>query len=434
MSTALAIAGVTAVLRGLLNDGLVNHNLTGLLGSTATVSVLPPDRVVPNGGVEASQLNLFLHQATPNSGWRNEGLPARDASGRNRLSNAPLALNLHYLISAYSSGELHAEILLGYAMQLLHETPVLTRQAIVAALTPPPGDPLPPAVMALVDSGLENQIEQIKITPENLSMDELSKLWTATQSHYRPSAAYVASVVLIEATQPVRSALPVLTRRFRHPVTQRDYGLTVQPNLVPALPTLEAVTPDDGQPVALIDTTIALEGHDLDGTSRSALLINDRFEIEEGIAALATGGADLLEFTIPAAAAADFPVGVYRVSATVVVPGETDPRESNRLAMTLAPEITNLPQNVARDGAGTAAFTLNFRPALRPGQRVVLVLNQQEYAPQPFVPPVSALDFVIEDAAPGEHLARLRIDGIDSPIINRAVSPPVFLNRRVTIT
>ena len=46
MSSALAIAGVTAVLRDLLNDGLINHNVSGLLGSTVTVSALPPDRVV----------------------------------------------------------------------------------------------------------------------------------------------------------------------------------------------------------------------------------------------------------------------------------------------------------------------------------------------------------------------------------------------------
>jgi len=82
MSSALAIAGVTAVLRDLLNDGLINHNVSGVLGSTVTVSTVPPDRVV----TESSQLNLFLHQVTPNTGWRNEGLPSRDGSGRHRLS------------------------------------------------------------------------------------------------------------------------------------------------------------------------------------------------------------------------------------------------------------------------------------------------------------------------------------------------------------
>ena len=127
MSSPLAIAGVTAVLRDLLNDGLINHNVASVIGSSVKVSVGPPDQVVPANGSEASQLNLFLHQVTPNLGWRNEGLPSRGTSGRERLSNLPLALDLHYLVSAYSGGELHAEILLGYAMQLLHENPVLQR-------------------------------------------------------------------------------------------------------------------------------------------------------------------------------------------------------------------------------------------------------------------------------------------------------------------
>jgi hypothetical protein len=438
MSNALALAGVTAVLRDLLNDGLIKHNVSGVLGSTVTVSVLPPDRVVSNG-TETSQLNLFLHQVTANTGWRNEGLPARDASGSQRLSNPPLALNLHYLLSAYSGGDLHAEILLGYAMQLLHEMPVLTRQAIQTALNPSPavGAVLPPALRALADSGLENQIEQIKISPEYLNTEEMSRLWTATQSHFRPTAAYMASVVLIEATTPVRSPLPVLSRGQVDPVSQRDRGVAVEPGLVPPLPTLDSVTPAGGQPVARLGEAIDLRGHHLDGTGRTVLLGNDRFEIEQGIAAMGAGGAALMQFAIPIAQAANFPVGVYRVGARVLSPGAPEPRETNRLALTLAPEITGLPMNVARDGAGTASFSLSFRPALRAGQRVSLVLGQQEFAPQAFVAPATSLSFVIENAPPAPApglLARLRIDGIDSPIIDRIAQPPVFLNRRIVIT
>jgi hypothetical protein len=437
VSNALAIAGVTAVLRDLLNDGLINHDVTGTLGSTVTVSVLPPDRIAPQGGAEVSQINLFLHQVTPNIGWRNEGLPSRDASGRLRLSNPPLALNLHYLLSAYSSGDLHAEILLGYAMQLLHEIPVLTRQAIQTALTPSPpvGATLPPALRALADSGLQYQIEQIKITPEYLNIEEMSKLWTAINSHFRPTVAYLASVVLIEANEPVSSPLPVLSRGKI--VDNREQGVLVEPSLIPSVPMLEAVVPSEGQPVARLDKTIDLTGHHLNGTGRMVLLTNDRFQIEKSITAMGTGGAALIQFSIPIAQAADFPVGVYQVSARVLRPGEDEPRETNRLAMTLAPEITNLPMTVTRDAAtGNASVKINFHPDLRAGQRAVLILGQQEINPQAFIAPTNTLNFVIKDAplapAPG-LLARLRIDGIDSPIIDRSADPPTFLNQRIII-
>lgn len=431
MSSALAIAGVTAVLRDLLNDGLINHNISGVLGSTVTVSVLPPDRVVPANGTEASQLNLFLHQVTPNAGWRNERLPSLGSDGRQRLSNPPLALNLHYLLSAYSGGDLHAEILLGYALQLLHETPVLSRTAIQTALNPSPsvGGALPPALRALADSGLEAQIEQIKITPEYLSTEEMSKLWSATLSHLRPTAAYMASVVLIEATRPTRSPLPVLTRGLN------DAGVDVELGLVPSVPMIDAIVPTSGQPAARLGETVELRGHHLDGTGRTILFTNDRFEIEQDLPASGPNVPTPMLFSIPLAQAANFPVGVYRVGARLQRPTETHPRDTNRLAMVVAPEITSLPMPpVVRDGAGTASFAISFRPMLRAGQQVALVLGQQEFAPQAFAPPVATLNFVIPHAPVGNHLARLRIDGIDSPIIDVAATPPVFLNQRINIT
>lgn len=434
MSNALAIAGVTAVLRDLLNDGLINHNVSGVLGSTVVVSVMPPDRVVATGSNEVSQLNLFLHQVTPNTGWRNEGLPSRDASGRQRLTNHALALDLHYLLSAYTGGDLHAEILLGYAMQLLHETPVLTRQAIQTALHPSPGvgSSLPPALQALADSGLEHQVEMIKVTPEYLSTEEVSKLWTATQSHYRPTAAYLASVVLIESIRATRTALPVLSRGPVDPATGRDRGVFVTPDVVPPFPTLLTVEPDGRQPAARLGEPVDLTGHHLDGANREVVLASDRFAIEETIAAAPAGGPALIRFTIPVADAADFPVGVYRVAARMIRPGESAARETNQLGLTLAPHITGLPAVVVRVG-GTATFTVNFHPALRAGQSVELVLGQHSFAPEPFTAPVTALDFVIEDAPVGNHLARLRIDGIEGPIVDHAAAPPAFLPQRIDI-
>jgi len=442
MSTALAIAGVTAVLRDLLNDGLVNHNISGTLGSSVTVSVLAPDRVVPANGTEASQINLFLYLVTPNPAWRNEQLPSRDGTGRVRLGNSPLALDLHYLLSVYSNGDLHAEILLGYAMQLLHEMLVLTRDAIHTALSPSPdvGTALPPALRALVDSGLEDQIELIKLTPQYLNTEEMSKLWTAMQSHFRPTAAYAASVVLIQAQHPARSPLPVLSRGPVDAVTKRDRGVVVNPGLLPPVPTLAAVVPPLHQPVARIGDTIDLQGHDLDGTNREVRLVNDQFGVDTVIAALpppASGADALLQFTLGSSLAGTLPVAVYGITARVVRSGETDPRETNRLSLVLAPQMTNLPLAVTRDGSGTASFSIDFVPMLHAGQTAVLALGQQEYRPKSAGSPSASLAFVVPNAPVASLLARLRIDGIESPIVDLSQDPPVtptFLDQRVVIS
>src|SRR5512147_2053373 len=118
-------------------------------------------------------LNLFMYRTSKNLGWAEAGLPAFDGNG-SRLANPPLALNLHYLLTAYGSADFQAEILLGYAMHLLHERPVLDRAAIRRALEPSPLDTsmLPPLFQVLAASDLADQIEGIKVTPSLLSADE----------------------------------------------------------------------------------------------------------------------------------------------------------------------------------------------------------------------------------------------------------------------
>src|SRR5919199_779935 len=123
MSTGLAIAATTAVLQSVLNSWIVRvkPSSVGDVGVTA----IPPDRV-PMGDTEPSSLNLFMYQATPNPGWRNAGLPTYDSQGQ-RVSNHPLAIDLHYLLTAYGKADFAPDILLGLGMQLLHEIPILTR-------------------------------------------------------------------------------------------------------------------------------------------------------------------------------------------------------------------------------------------------------------------------------------------------------------------
>lgn len=432
MSTALAIAGVTAVLRDLLNDGLINHNVSGLLGSTVTVSALPPDRVVPVNGTERTQLNLFLHQVTFNTGWRNHALPSRDGSGMQRLSNPPLALDLHYLLSAYSAEELGSEILLGYAMQLLYEVPVLDRRAITTALTPSPSvdTTLPPALRALAECGLADQLEQIKLVPDPLSSEEMSKLWTAVQSHYRPSAAYVATVVLIESSKPTRSTLPVLSRGPVDPVTKRDRGVAVQPDLLPPFPTIQTVAATNGQPAATVGAIVELTGHHLDGTNRAVLLSNSRFDIEQALPAAGGGSSIATSFTVPAV-----PAGLYQLAIRVIRPGESDPRISNAVALVIGPEITTaMPMAVVRDGSGVATLVLSLQPQIQPGQTVSVLLGTREVPVAPITVATGTLTVAVADAQTGEFLLRIRVDGIDSPIIDRSAVPPAFYNYRVTIT
>jgi len=421
MSTALAVAGVTSVLRGMLEAWLVDQNANAALGgANAEVTAVAPD-TIELGADAAPRLNLFLHQASPNGGWRNVDLPSRDSRGR-RSASPPLALDLHYLLTAYGRQELHAEVLLGYGMQLLHEVPTLDRGEIEARL--------PPSLQA---SQLGRQVELVKITPEAMSTEEVSRLWSALQAHYRPTAAYHVSVVLIESSGAGRGALPVLSRGPVDPVTLRERGIMAQADLLPALPGITAVRPPGRQPGAAPGDTVTVEGHHLDGTNRAVRLENQQLEVKQEIAALAGSESGLVRFAVPNLPT-DLPVGTYALRVLVQRPGETTRRESNQLPLTLVPDITTpFPLNVVRDPQNTATVNLTCRPEVRSHQRAVLIVGAREVLADAHPASTANLAFRIAEAPVGTHFLRLRIDGIDSLLVDRSVAPPVFLDRRIAI-
>lgn len=197
MSNTLAIAGVSAALKHLLATGMARHRVAEALGAAVTVSVLSPD-LVPRSD-HGPYLNLFLYQVTENAALRNVAPPSR-AAGATSAGNPPLALDLHYLLTAYGAAELHAEVLLGTALSTLHEHPVLQQDRLRAALTPTGADddPLPPAFQALARCDLAEQEELLRITPSALNLLEMSRIFSAAQSPYRPSVGFRISVVLID--------------------------------------------------------------------------------------------------------------------------------------------------------------------------------------------------------------------------------------------
>jgi hypothetical protein len=192
VSSALALASVTAVLKDLLENGLASRGVTSKVGRESAVSALPPDRLA-SGADERVQLNLFLYLVSPHTALPSNG------HGTHR---GALALDLHYLLTAYGQQDLQTEILLGHALQVLQETPVLERERIRSTLKSLTQSRdrrvVSPQVAALASSTLADEVERLRIEPTFLSSEETSKLWSALQSKYRPSVTYKVSAVLID--------------------------------------------------------------------------------------------------------------------------------------------------------------------------------------------------------------------------------------------
>ena len=447
MSSPLAIGAVSAVLRNLLDNGLIEAGAA--MGTTVNVTAVAPDTIDLEDADEPPRLNLFLHQVAPNAGWRNARLPSRSSVSGERLTNAPLALDLHYVLTAYGRANFQAEILLGYAMHLLHERPVLDRDAIRRALNPSPLDVgmLPPAFQALAASDLADQVELIKVTPAAMGGDEMSKLWAAIQSHYRPSAAYHVSVVLIEGTRAGVSPLPVLTRGKLDPTTGRDRGVVVNPDLLPPLPTLFYATPPLQQAAARLGETVTVTGVRLDGSGHVVRLVHRLVGTPIELVPAApntTGTAISVALPNDAAAQTSFAAGQWSLSVRFTPTGEVDPRETNAAPLILAPVpvITadaglGLPAaTVVRGGAPPrVTVTMAARPQVRLEQRATLMLDSVEAVALPRALASDALVFEFPNSViAGAHWVRLRVDGADSVLLDRSGPSPVFdITQQLTV-
>lgn len=447
MSSPLAIGAVSAVLRNLLDNGLVEAGAA--IGTTVNVSAVAPDTINLTSADEPPRLNLFLHQVTPNSGWHNIGLPSRSSVSGDRLTNAPLALDLHYILTAYARADFQAEILLGYAMHLLHERPVFDRAAVKRALNPSPLDVsmLPPAFQALAASDLADQVEMLKVTPAVMGTDEMSKLWSAIQTHYRPSTAYVVSVVLIEGRKPGVTPLPVLSRGPIDPLTHKDGGVVVNADMLPPLPTLFEAEPQLKQSGARLGEPVALKGVRLSGSGHCVRLthrlVATPFEITPA-APDATG--TKLSFTLPndASAQAALPAGQWSLTVRFTPAGETEPRETNAIPLVLAPAPViaadaplGLPgANITRGGVPPrVTVTIRSRPQVRLEQRATLMLDGLESVALPRATAAAPMVFEFPNTvAPGTHWLRLRVDGTDSVLLDRSGAAPVFdVSQQVTV-
>lgn len=384
MSNALAIAATTLTLQNLLRGAVPSNN----------VSLQPPDKA-RNGG-SGDQLNLFLYQTLQSPAWRNAEMPRPVKTGE--TGPPPLALNLHYLITAYGENEAKSHEVLGKAMRILHDHMLLSADDIKNATQ-----------SELPSSDLHSQVERIRITPLQMSLEETSKLWSGFQTNYRLSAAYEVAVILIESTRPSTSALPVLRQG------KEDRGPFAVASGDPQL--LEIRTPGN-LPGAPLGSVLRLLGANLEPDLK-VRIGNPRLASPFILSPLPGGRSDELQVQLPSGSSAntDWVSGFYTVALLRNIP-PLPAWASNEAAFALVPSITVAPLTAP---AGDLTLSVTCKPHLRPEQKVLLIFAGQQIPPQSITPPATPADptvlqFLVPGVAqnPDGYPVRLRIDGVDS--------------------
>jgi hypothetical protein len=204
----LAIGAVTKAIVELLSSKL---NKPALLGAvTFRVTTLPPDddRVTEDTGV-----NLFLYRLTENEFFKNAPWLG-DRSRPNGSTHPPLALNLNYLLTGYAKkvagsaqDDIAAHQLLGNAMAILHDYPVLNDIH---------DSDFDADVESQFAAELQQSFEKVKVSLLPMSIDEFSKIWTGFSKAYRLSVAYEVSLVQIAPLAPVALQPPHPQRTSVH--------------------------------------------------------------------------------------------------------------------------------------------------------------------------------------------------------------------------
>jgi hypothetical protein len=147
------------------------------------------------------------------------------------------------------------------------------------------------------------------------------------------------------------------------------------------------------------------------------------------------------------------PAGIYTLASVIGQPRIDDPtlrdvRVTNEIPFAIAPQITGIgptgaattttftaPIPISLGATSVVDLTLSVAPVVGLGQRVSLLFGDLEVAPEAAATgPVSSIRFVITNPQQKRYRVRVRVDGVDSPLIDWSQTPPVFLAPVVEVT
>lgn len=203
MADYRAIEASSRSLRALLRDRMLE---------TVAVTLAPPD-IEPDDVAEERRINLYLLEVREHAQMKNQMPPGQSAPGS--YGRPPLSLELFYLLTTHVPSEsgpeadLACQRMLGDALGALHDHPVIARSLLaITAHDRPIGVPI-------LETGLLDEHEALKISLQPTSLDDLTKVWTALpDAAFRRAVMLTVSVVQIASVLPRLSPRPVTTRRI----------------------------------------------------------------------------------------------------------------------------------------------------------------------------------------------------------------------------
>jgi hypothetical protein len=189
------LSDVTAALTRLLKL-YIEHVLSP--GLTITALGTPPDQL---GNSVTNTLSLYLYHVRESAEAQNRPGRGSEAPG---IATAPLGLDLFYVLTAHQRANAQFDAageqrLMGFAMQTLHDIPVITDATSVAAVN-------------VIQGGERGRGNRLNIELTKLDPEHAFAIWTTGERQFTRLAAYYrVGLVLLEPQPPRQIQGIVLT-------------------------------------------------------------------------------------------------------------------------------------------------------------------------------------------------------------------------------
>jgi hypothetical protein len=389
MSDYRAIQGVSSSIKNLLEKFMFLNRPDVVPGDRVKITIGLPDQ-----DEDGKRLNLFLYHVQECPYLKNQDLPGAAHPGE--YGRPPLALDLHYLLTAYSQSDegdqVEAHQILGDGMRVLHDHTYLLGNEL--------------------DPSLDGAVERAKVTLEPLTVEDLTKVFIALATPYRLSVGYKVTIVQVQSR---------LQRSASGLVAETPAGgprLVVAPIRRPRIDEVRVIRQGDATnrervAYARVGDRLVLQGQNLSGDLR--LLMND----VDVSASIQSKTPSRLEAVVADNAALQPGTVAVRIAADVLLGEPPVPHRgasSNLSAFVLIPHVTAMtvtpPANpgdpTVLDLQGTRLFQDNRECMTLVGDRIV---SSAAYT-------THLTDHIVLNAPPGlasgSYPVRVRVSGAES--------------------
>lgn len=157
---------------------LLQNNIKEIQADSITLGI-PEDSQNP-------KVSLYLYRVEENAYMKNQNINACD--NLDSVSSAPLVLDIYYLLTVYLNGASESNqvsgmhVVLGKALQTLNDNGIIKG--------------------SILQGGLKGSNCEFRITQNQISFEELTKIWTAFPGNaQKVSVSYVVSPLYIDSAK-----------------------------------------------------------------------------------------------------------------------------------------------------------------------------------------------------------------------------------------